>query len=187
MHAADMFELESVLHPMLTSAHPSDTKHGLANVIYWGYAQIGFGLARFNRFCDCVTDAQIAQFQNLVKDRQPSLSDIKSLGMPEYSAISFTSKILAFLNPAEFCVLDKQLAKIGRAAGDRPLHRLKAGTSIPVTKGNQEVYDAWRQECKAISARYYDGKYRVVDVERGFFALVQGKNLGDAQQLYVDA
>ena len=40
---------------------------------------------------------------------------------------------------------------------------------------------------KEISRQYFRARYRVVDVERGFFQLVQGGKLEIAQQLYATA
>jgi hypothetical protein len=187
-HATCMVDVELALYEMLTSKSAQDVAYGLANVIYWGYAQIGFRDTRVKRFLSGVTANQITQFQSLMgRIKAPTLSDIGSLKMPEYSGISFISKVLAFLNPVEYCVLDKQLAKIGHLAGDRSLHRLRAGTSIPVSGRNEAAYDDWRQECKDISTQYFDGKYRTVDVERGFFQLVQTNNLVAAQHIYAAA
>ena len=101
--------------------------------------------------------------------------------------MSFISKILMFLDPAEYCVLDRQLAKLGAVPGERALHGLLFGTQIPVTAHNEAVYDAWRADCRRISTQYFGGGYRVVDVERGFFQLVQSARLVLAQRIYAAA
>jgi hypothetical protein len=107
--------------------------------------------------------------------------------MPEYSGISFISKVLTFLDPTRFCVLDKQLAKLASGPGDRALHRLSMGTQIQITSNNEGVYNAWRAECAEIAMRYFGGQHGVVDVERGFFQLVQSGKIELAQQIYVAA
>ncbi|WP_286787679.1 MULTISPECIES: hypothetical protein [unclassified Pseudomonas] len=189
VHAANMAAVEAAIQTMLLSENPTIAKQGLANVLYWGYAQIGFGSTRVNRFLNNVTLAQIAQYQALVAAHGlPSLRQLKAVGMPEYSGISFLSKVLMFLDPTNYCVLDLQLAGMRNALGARSLHGLVVhGTTIGATHHNQSIYDAWRAECAAISNVYFGGVYRTVDVERGFFQLVQAGNLPAAQAIYAAA
>lgn len=107
--------------------------------------------------------------------------------MPQFSGVSFISKILMFLDPSTYCVLDRQLARL-TGPGQKALHRLKcSGNQIGVTAHNEALYDAWREECRGISLKYFDGRYRVADVERGFFQLIQAGQLGFANELYVAA
>ena len=107
--------------------------------------------------------------------------------MPEYSGISFVSKILAFLDPQNYCVLDQQLARLANMPGAKALGHLVRGSQIRITKKNQSVYDLWRQECQEISNKYFRGKFRVVDIERGFFSMVQNEKLSLAQKIYSNA
>ena len=140
------------------------------------------------RFRKGVTLNHFTQFQALVAASSvPSLSKLKALKIPEYSGVSFISKILAFLDPDQYCVLDQQLARLGAGSGASALHRLRFGTRIDVTAHNEVVDDAWRAECRHISAQYFRGRHRVVDVERGFFQLVQTNQLPLAQQIYAAA
>ncbi|MBB5192290.1 hypothetical protein HNQ50_003031 [Silvimonas terrae] len=188
VHAVNMAVVEVAIRRMLTSANPTDAKYGLANVLYWGYAQIGFGPTRVNRFLENVTPAQIIGYQALVIAHPvPNLTQLRSLRMPQYSGISFLSKVLTFLDPAQYCVLDLQLAKLPNGFGARALHELVSSTTIPVTQTNQVVYNLWRAECVDISNTYFNGRYRAVDVERGFFHLIQTGNLAVAQQIYAFA
>jgi len=60
-------------------------------------------------------------------------------------------------------------------------------TQIRISQTNQNVYHAWREECRAISAQYYQNEYRVADVERGFFTLIQANELAIAQDIYNNA
>ncbi|MGE0450573.1 MAG: hypothetical protein AB7Q29_13450 [Vicinamibacterales bacterium] len=127
----------------------------------------------------------MSRFQDLIAAGPGvRLASVAALGLPEFSGISFVSKILAFLNPDHYCVLDKQLLKLAESPGDKSLHRVSAGTQIPITAGNERAYDGWRAECADISERYFRGRRRVVDVERGFFQLVQDKQVVLAQDLY---
>jgi len=183
-----MRAVESAIRDMLVSTATDCVRDGLANVIYWGYAQIGYRGVRVRRFRDRVSEAQLDKFRALIEAEDAAdLANIAAIGLPEFSGISFISKVLAFLDPVRYCVLDKQLLKLAAVPGDRALHRLSTGTQIPVTPGNEKAYDAWRTECADISKRYFGGKYRAVDVERGFFQLAQDGQLAAAQRLYVAA
>lgn len=184
IEAPDIRIVEAAIRGLLVSHVAERVRDGLANVIYWGYAQIGYRDARVARFREGVTRDDLLRFQALVAAGVPSLSQIKALKIPEYSGISFISKVLAFLDPARYCVLDQQLARLGTGPGRAALHGLKRGTRIEVTAHNERVYDAWRAECHRVSAQYFAGGHRVVDVERGFFQLVQTRRLQLAQQIY---
>jgi len=186
--AASMRDVETSIRRMLVSDNVQQIRDGLANVIYWGYAQIAYRDVRVGRFRERVTQDHLSAFRTLVAAGvTPTLAQIAAIGMPEYSGISFISKILTFLNPIQFCVLDKQLAKLAPGPGNRALHRLSMGTQIQITSNNEGVYNAWRAECAEIATRYFDGRHRVVDIERGFFQFVQSGKLELAQQIYVAA
>lgn len=60
-------------------------------------------------------------------------------------------------------------------------------TQIRITGHNEAVYNGWRQECSSISQMYFQDRYQVVDIERGFFNLIQRNNLLDPQKIYKDA
>lgn len=186
--AGSMIALEGVVSKMLLSPIQQQVLYGLANVIYWGYANAGYQRYRVDKFLGDVRACQVERFQFMVASgRIPSLQQIKDLGMPHYSGVSFISKILAFLDPAKFCVLDLLLARLGNVPGVKAINRLKSTTQIRVTASNSDAYQKWCDECQAISGRYYSGKYRVVDIERGFFNLIQNRRLAAAQVIYHDA
>jgi len=118
------------------------------------------------------------------------MAAIKSLHLPEFSGMSFISKVLMFLDPTNYCVLDKQIAKLRNPECIKSLSHLLFGsneTQIRISHNNQNVYNNYRKECRAISARYYQNVYRVADVERGSFTLIQTDNLTAAQEIYNDA
>lgn len=185
VRAEHMRVVENAIRELLTSETNEQVLDGLANVIYWGYAQIGYRDARVRRFRDEATEDQLNKFRTLLESGDVlGLATISALKLPEFSGISFVSKILAFLDPVNYCVLDKQLLKLAMCPGQRALHRVSAGTQIRMTARNQEAYDAWRAECASISARYFHGLYRAVDVERGFFQLVQSGRVTFAQEVY---
>jgi hypothetical protein len=186
--AASMIAVESYIRELLLSAAANDVRNGLANVIYWGYAQIGYQQVRVRKFLDEITVDQINAFQALIStDGVPSLSHLSTLHMPQFSGISFLSKVVMFLDPSHYCVLDLQLAKLGEVPGTKALHRMAFSSQIRVTRHNQAVYDTWRGECLDISRTYLADRYRAVDVERGFFHLIQTGQLDVARQIYAAA
>lgn len=188
IRAADMPELETYIQGSLTSEREQDVKNGLANVLYWGYGQMGIRNTRVQRFFEGISSSHINLFQNLIENNDNlTLREIKNIHMPQYSGISFISKILTFLNPVNYCVLDKQILKIKNGCEHRALSNMRIpnrGTQIIVTAHNEGVYNAWRAECKNISEKYFDGKYRAVDIERGFFNFVQKNDVSWAQKIY---
>ena len=104
--------------------------------------------------------------------------------------MSFISKVLMFLNPKKYCVLDKQIARLRTHNGLKSLNQLTCRpneTQIRISVHNEAVYDGWRGECHTISAEYFENEYRGVDIERGFFQLLQQGRRIDAQMIYNDA
>lgn len=187
--ASSIQQLESIIQTQLRSTVPTDIEQGLGNIIYWGNATAGYRDSRFAKFNSLIGSfAPYASFNGLVSTGTPSLAALKRLGFPSYSNISFVSKILMFLNPQEYCVLDLQISKLKKQTRpiSRALDRLTLyPTSIPITQANEQVYDLWRSECRCISSTYYGGRYRVADVERGFFQLIKN-DLAQAHSIYDD-
>ena len=184
--AKKMCVLEGVISKMLRSPQQQQVKHGLANIIYWGNAQAGYRDYRFKQFLNNVTVYQLQKFQGMVVNGQtPTLRQIKNIGMPQYSGISFISKIVTFLDPAKYCVLDFRIAELRNHSGTKAINNLKINkTQITVTANNCKQYDQWCNECQMISNKYYSGQYRAVDIERGFFHLICNRRLRDAQLIY---
>jgi len=188
--ASSMKHLEGIVYAQLTSNTPQDVANGLGNVIYWGNASAGYVMARFNTFQGRIGAHQPYDgFMALAAAGVPSLRQIKALGYPAYSGISFISKVLMFLDPKTYCVLDRQITKLRRQGRSVPraldnlvLYR----TTIPATQKNERAYDAWRQECIHISTTYYAGQYGAAEVERGFFKLIRDGYLAKAQDIYTD-
>ena len=118
------------------------------------------------------------------------MGEIKRIHIPQYSGISFVSKVLMFLDPMEYCVLDKQIASLRTQNVPKALSQLVFGTNetqIRISAHNEAVYDGWRKECLAVGTDYYNNEYRAVDIERGFFQLIQQGWLLDAQVIYNNA
>lgn len=186
--ASSIQHLESAIYMDLTSNVPARIEEGLANIIYWGNAGAGYRQHRFSSFLNKIKRFHpYSDFSSLRLAGAVSLGRIKKLGYPGYSGISFVSKVLMFLDPQNFCVLDLQISKLGvpgRSIG-RALDLLKVNpTIIPISAHNEKVYNLWREECRLISSAYYSGTYRVADVERGFFELIRSGRLSDAIDIY---
>ena len=189
--ANGMAEVERVIGFQLRSGSIQAVKDGLANILYWGFARIGYRDRRVNNLRGNATDRQLENFQELVSDgRVPTMNEVRVLRIPEYSGMSFLSKILMFLDPSSFCVLDRQIARLRTHNSPKALNALSFGpreTQIRITTQNEQTYDSWRNECRAISVNYFQHRYRVVDIERGFFNLIQNGRLSLAQQIYNEA
>jgi hypothetical protein len=159
--------------------------------LYWGYAQVGFRENRVKDFVNNVSNSQLTEFQALlVNGWTPKMTEIKAIRMPQYSGMSFISKVLMFLDPVAYCVLDRQIAKLRTSNSPKALNSLTFGqkeTLIRISYQNENVYDRWRAECLAVSRTYFGNQYRVVDIERGFFNLVQQGYLLSAQTIYNNA
>ncbi len=105
-----MVDAENVINGQLRSAHAEDVRHGLANILYWGYANVGDRDTRVADLNGNIAMGQIQAFQTLVANScAPTMAEIKTIRIPQYSGMSFLSKVLMFLNPMEYCVLDKQI------------------------------------------------------------------------------
>jgi hypothetical protein len=189
VQAPEMLQVEKYIGELLRSPDPERTKYGLANVLYWGHAKAGYRGRRVKRFLEAVSGHQIEAFQNCVSGSDtPSPRAIFRIRMPEFRYLSFISKVLMFLSPNSHCVLDRQIAQLRPEDARRSLNGLTVQpTYIPVTQHNETIYAQWRAECLDISTRYFAGTYRPVDIERGFFALIQRDELDLARQIYLAA
>ena len=84
----------------LTSSDPEGLKNGLSNVLYWGYAQMGIRDIRVQRFRSNVNVSELNRACDLFqRSTLPSVLEIKKLRLPEFSGLSFVSKIRTFLGP----------------------------------------------------------------------------------------
>ena len=105
--------VEIAINGLLLSSNLTDVKDGLSNIIYWGYANSGYRNYKVSTFRNKITNAHANSFKTLVAANPvPCLTCLKHLGMPQFSNISFLSKIAMFLNPSTNCVLDLQIAKL---------------------------------------------------------------------------
>lgn len=176
-----MVEVEKLMQSDLKCCDPLLVKNGLSNVLYWGYAQIGYRDRRVKRFRDKVSNHQLKATVLLFRQMEDDgLKQIKSLALPEFSGMSFISKIRMFLDPKNHVVLDQQILKMNSAQVPTILREISFGgndTQIRITQRNVEVYRAWCKKCVEISGRYFSSVYNAVDVERGFFTLIQEQQI----------
>ena len=184
---SDMAAVEDYIRERLRSHDETETKHGLANIIYWGEAQAGYRDYRVSLFLDNVTSGQLRIFIDLVQAGAISCSAIKNIGMPRYSGMSFVSKVMMFHDPETYSVLDNQILKMRDGISGGSLNRLKRSNSesgIRISKTNEREYLAWCEECRTIAKDQDLGSHRAVDAERAFFALIQAGKHKLAKSLY---
>ena len=167
-----MRKVEEVIRTQLTSRKPSLVKQGLANVVFWGHRSTGRWKPRLARFLDQVTVAQLEQAaQQLPGITGPGLGAIRELSLPEFSRISFLSKLRMFLDPVRHVVLDLRLARLKKATTATLFKGLSVqATCIPCTLSNERVYGCWCSVCDKWGRHL---KWPAVDVERAVFVLAE--------------
>jgi len=189
----NMYKVEEYIISLLLNPDSSAIRDGLSNILYWGYATAGYRDYRVSLFRENVTSYQLQIAGELFRrTAQPTITEIKELGMPQFSGISFISKIRMFLDPEKSAVLDKQIIKMKFSAyGEQTIlakvsHSPKEGQIRP-SKPNSYAYEAWCHRLLAISTCNFDSKYRAVDIERGLFALIRKGKLDDAAKILANA
>ena len=183
--------VEEFIRKDLISGNPEFVKNGLSNVIYWGYARIGYRDRRVETFRNKVTHGQLYDATRCFKDTHGiGLVEIKKLRLPQFSGMSFISKIRMFLDPDNSAILDKQILKMNETPFQTLLKEIAIGnkeTQIRISKNNVRVYLNWCKKCSEISAVYFKSKYRAVDLERGFFTLIQNGKVDFAAEILSEA
>jgi hypothetical protein len=184
-----MTQLEIRIRQQLLSSSLGDIKDGLSNVLYWGFAQMGgLALVRVERFRSAVTSQQLKQASALFMNYQrPPLYEIAHLGLPQFSKVSFVSKIRMYLDPVKSATLDRQIMKMHQIHNDTILAAFKEdATSIPTSMGNSIAYEGWCDHLAHI-AQVYLPTARVVDIERGLFQMIQAGNGSEAASILKNA
>jgi len=187
-----MKDVEMEIRGQLLADRADGVRAGLANVLYWGYARIGYRDRRVKQFQEQVTDQQLVEASNLFRRlRGPGVCQIKGVGLPQFSGLSFVSKVRMFLDPCNYVVLDQKLVNLR----EQPVHTIfcdltfpRRATGIPISKANEEVYERWCQLCRRIASDYLQmSGSRAVDVERGIFQMVASKNALCAAEIIATA
>ena len=179
-------EVEALVRQQLLSDNLDDVREGLSNVLYWGYGRMGRRDYKVATFRQKVTAEQLSRAQKLFRFlRGAALVDLKRLGLPEFSQMSFISKVRMFLDPAQFVTLDLKLASLRHEATETVLHKLRVyETYIPITKDNERVYQDFAALCIHGATRFPEvDDVRAVDVERGLFNLIDCGRRSDAARL----
>ncbi len=187
-----MRKVEVAIRDQLLSDNLEAAKDGLSNVLYWGYARVGFRNIRVERFRQNVTDAQLHKASLLFRRIEgPGVRQIAHLYMPEFRGLSFVSKIRMFLDTSRHVVLDRQLLKLREQQRPTIFHEVRIGhneSMIRVTRHNETIYERWSTLCRDIAAKYSeDEDVRAVDVERGIFHLVQTERVDLAAEILDNA
>ena len=174
--------VEERVRGLLRSTKLQDVKDGLSNVLYWGYANHpGLQPHKVGTFRGAVKDddRRLKAFVELAgRQSSPTLLNVKQLSLPHFSQMSFTSKVLMFLDPETCPVLDLKIARtFARKPSFSPLENLTFGTSIPITQSNADAYRRWACWCSRIAEAVNTEPasprqdLRAVDVERALFTL----------------
>lgn len=181
-----MRELEHKIRDYLLSNNPAQVRFALANVVYWGFASTGLAYVRSKRFLEEIKEDHIENAMKLFsRISGNSLKDIKDIRLPQFSQMSFTSKLRMFLDPSNYVVLDSQLLKLKDSKTKTLFQEIQRyPTSIPISRVNCKQYDKWCTICKDTANRYYSNTGVIaVDVERGIFHIINQNNLEEAAKL----
>jgi hypothetical protein len=179
-----MVEVERFIQDLLMSTDIEKVKDGLSNILFWGYYRSpGRRNHRVQNFRTRAEPHQLARAVTLFASlRGCAIRDLKRLDLPQFSHMSFLSKLRMFLDPSEFCVIDRNLCKIPAIARRFSVYP----TYIPATEQNEESYSWWVKICGKASDAIEIAEHtsvRPVDAERGFFQLVDDKQIVLADSL----
>lgn len=195
----DMRNVETWVRRLLLARNRCDVRDGLSNVLYWGYMNSpGLRDVKVAKFRENVTDDALDGFMRIARRTPaPGLRDLKG---PQFSGMSFVTKIMMFLNPDRQPVLDMKLAEAFSQSPDfPPLQALTfkkkadfgkdADTQVRITQRNERVYNEWAAWCTRIAA-WANAEpaspcrgIRAVDVERAAFTLAASPDRTDAWRL----
>lgn len=196
----DMRGAERYVGTLLCSDELRDVRDGLSCVLYWGFARLPLRDRRVSNFRYRVasnTDERLAQFSAFVRNMSttPSsaadrLLELRRLQLPQFSQMSFATKILMFLDPERYPVLDLRLAKMyAKRPYFPPLQELRYRTSIPMTALNRTCYEEFADWARRTAARVngISGSLRrdlrAVDIERALFVLAEAQQVDEARIL----
>lgn len=211
----DILRVEKYIHRLLHSENLQDIADGLSNVLYWGHAQRPYRDSRVSKFrlwvCNLRNtdpdelERKLNGFKELagelkgqpISNGTPSrgadiLEEIAELNLPQFGeGMSFVSKILMFLDPARYPVLDTTIAnKVVNLCFSLcfpPLQGLRF-EPIKISPDNARAYDTWACWCREIASVVNNTPkspcldVRAVDVEKALFTLADLKNIDEAKK-----
>jgi hypothetical protein len=181
-----MRELEAFLKSQLVSEDIKVLKFALANIVYWGNMNSGYCMTRVDRFLKGINEEKLEKAKDLFAEiKGNSLKDIKEIGLPQFSNISFVSKLRMFLDPTNYVTLDLKLLKIKESVIRTLFDDVaKYPTCIPINRQNSRQYVLWCQKCKETANTYFKNTEIIaVDVERGVWKLIDKGHLSQAADI----
>jgi hypothetical protein len=180
-----MTEVERFIGERLLSTDIERVRYGLSNVLFWGNYNSGYRDHRVNEFRAAVDSKSLIHAVHVFASLQGcAISDLKRLKLPGFGCLSFLSKLRTFLDPSGFCVIDLKLRRDIPALKEKFKAYGQKPTSIPVTRFNEESYGWWVGLCRKTALQMAGAVVRrPVDVERGFFQMVNGKKANNADSL----
>jgi len=182
-----MREVEERIRGQLLADEIERIRDGFSNILYWGYARIGYRWNRVTDFRERATASKLLSARTILRGlKQIGVRDIAKLRLPQFSGLSFVSKVRMFIDPANFVVLDTQLLKLKyqeqRTIFDAIAH--SKGQTIRITKNNEAGYELWCKLCRQIATTEFSNSgIRAADVERGVFHLIRVGRMQSAVQL----
>ena len=196
----EMSLVEALIRAQLMSENRNEVKDGLSNVLYWGYVRQGYGIHRVCRFRDEVTGNQLDGFVECCRRSAClGIEELRRLKLPQFSGMSFSSKVLMFMCPDRHPVLDLKIARfvcsepvqrLDRPSGLWALLNLKLyPTRIPLTGSNVRAYREWADWCCDIADAVNTvnappgGALRAVDIERAIFWCIDREQETEARRL----
>ena len=115
----DAHELDACLTQLLRSPETEQVKNGIANVVFCFSSRNG-RLKRAQGCFDKITPAHLDGFQRLVADgNTPTVGEINKHRIPYFSKLSFATKLIASLDPENYCIVDLRLGKSAFCARQR--------------------------------------------------------------------
>ncbi len=187
-----MYNVEKYIGDLLHSNKRKDVINGLLNVLYWGYFKYkGRAYNNINKFRKNIDRKKLHEFIQLVKQIKTSKNNIGTISTEQFILkieipqfrMSFTSKILMFLDPKFYPVLDAKIANYIMNLCSSPLQGLKFPSTIEINKKNACVYESWACWCREIADEVNKipdsprDDIRAVDVERALFSLANSNKI----------
>jgi len=185
INLGSMAAVERFIGDRLLSTDIERVRDGLSNVLFWGNYNSGYRTYRVDKFRAAVDSQTLRQAVDVFASLQGcAISDMKRLKLPGFGCLSFLSKLRTFLDLSAFCVIDLKLRRDIPALKEKFKAYGPKPTSIPVTQFNEESYGWWVGLCRK-TALQMAGEVvrRPVDVERGFFQMVNTKKADNADSL----
>ncbi len=191
-----IYAVEKYIGNLLRSQDIQEIKDGLSNVLYWGYAKNNKRDSEVCKFRNTNSlDNKLSLFKQSREKLITSTNDngtmsggkflltiAKNKDIPRFG-ISFTSKILMFLDPIIYPVLDMKIANayVNKSSALKKIQ--KTENHIKTHSGNEYVYEYWACWCHEIATMINKSlestcnHFRAVDVERSLFTLANSNKV----------